>query len=91
MNQTTWRAGAELTKKNVIVVDDSQLQNIDGAKLSNEHYNVTVKPMPGARRGFSGGPGGPWPVKVHEFSQKPLYFIDKRVSFKTLLPKATHK
>ena len=48
-SQTTSRAGAELTKKNVVIVGDSQLRNIDGAKLSNEHFNVTVKPMPGAR------------------------------------------
>ena len=44
-SQTTSRAGAELTKKNVIIVGDSQLRNIDGAKLSNEHFNVTVKPI----------------------------------------------
>ena len=37
------RAGAELTKKNVIIVGDSQLRNINCAKLSNEHFNVTVK------------------------------------------------
>ena len=48
-SQTTSRAGAELTKKNVVIVGDSQLRNIDGAKLSNEYFNVTVKPMPGAR------------------------------------------
>ena len=48
-SQTTSRARAELTKKNAIIVGDSQLRNIDGAKLSNEHFNVTVKPMPGAR------------------------------------------
>ena len=48
-SQSTSRAGAELTKKNVVIIGDSQLGNIDGAKLSNEHFNVTVKPMPGAR------------------------------------------
>ena len=49
MRDTTSRARAELTKKNVIIVGDSQLRNVGGAKLSNEHFNVTVKPMPGAR------------------------------------------
>ena len=48
-SQTTSGAGAVLTKKNAIIVGGSQVRNIDGAKLSNEHFNVTVKPMRGAR------------------------------------------
>ena len=48
-SQTTSGAAAELTKKNLIIVGDSQLRNMDGVKLSKEHFNATVKPMPGAR------------------------------------------
>ena len=36
-------------KKNVLIIGDSQLRHIDGAKLSNDHVNVTVQPLPGAK------------------------------------------
>ena len=48
-SNTTENAGTELTKKNILIVGDSQIRHIDGAKLSNDHFNVTVQPLPGAR------------------------------------------
>ncbi len=33
----------------MVVVGDSQLRNLDGSKLSNEHHTVEVIPDPGAK------------------------------------------
>ena len=46
---TTENTGTELTKKNILFVGDSQIRHIDGTKLSNDHFNATVQPLPGAR------------------------------------------